>query len=121
MRYCYCEAKVRSSNVSVVYVVRLRILKFSKAALQKSWGSMEPIEPPLDPPLSCVSWCLISSQCLKCVWCHTVKFFGLSSHALSCVYGGTPLNRHPSTADTHNITAVLHNLTLDSVVTRSTQ
>ena len=76
MRYCYCEAKVRSSNVSVVYVVRLRILNFSKAALQKSWGSMEPIEPPLDPPLSCVSWCLISSQCLKCVWCHTVKFLG---------------------------------------------
>ena len=49
MRYCYCEAKVRSSSVSVVYVVRLRII-FSKAALQKR-GSTEPIEPPLDPPL----------------------------------------------------------------------
>ena len=49
VRYCYCEAKVRSSSVSVVYVVRLRII-FSKAALQKR-GSMEPIEPPLDPPL----------------------------------------------------------------------
>jgi len=48
MRYCYCEAKVRSSSVSVVYAVRLRI--FSKAALLKR-GSMEPIEPPLDPPL----------------------------------------------------------------------
>ena len=47
--YCNCEAKVRSSSVSVVYVVRLRII-FSKAALQKR-GSMEPIEPPLDPPL----------------------------------------------------------------------
>ena len=49
MHCCYFEAKVRSSSVSVVYVVRLRII-FSKAALQKR-GSMEPIEPPLDPPL----------------------------------------------------------------------
>ena len=40
---------MRSSSVSVVYIVRLRII-FSKAALQKR-GSMEPIEPPLDPPL----------------------------------------------------------------------
>ena len=38
--------------MSVVYVVRLRIV-FSKAALQKR-GSMEPMEPPLDPPL--VRW-----------------------------------------------------------------
>jgi len=45
----HCEAKVCSSSVSVVYVVRLRI--FSKAALQKR-GSIEPIEPPLDPPLT---------------------------------------------------------------------
>ena len=49
VRYCYCEAKVRSSSVSIVYVVRLRII-FSKVALQKR-GSMEPIQPPLDPPL----------------------------------------------------------------------
>ena len=49
MHYCYCEAEVRSSSVSVVYVVRLRIV-FSKAALQKR-GSIEPMEPPLDPPL----------------------------------------------------------------------
>ena len=53
MRYCYCEAEVRSSSVSVVYIVCLRIV-FSKAALQKR-GSMEPIEtllpPPPDPPL----------------------------------------------------------------------
>ena len=48
VRHCYCEAKVRSSSVSVVYVLRLRI--FSKGALQKR-GSIEPIEPPLDPPL----------------------------------------------------------------------
>ena len=45
MRYCYCEAKVCCSSVSVVYVIR-----FAKVALQKR-GSMEPIEPPLDPPL----------------------------------------------------------------------
>ena len=51
MRYCYCEANVRSFNVSVVYVVRLRIV-FSKTALQKR-GSMGPMEPPLDPPLAC--------------------------------------------------------------------
>ena len=44
----YSEAEVRSSSVSVV--VRLRIV-FSKAALQKR-GSMEPMEPPLDPPLA---------------------------------------------------------------------
>ena len=50
MRYCYCEAEVRSSSVSVVYVVRLRIV-FSKAALQKR-GSIEPMEPPLDAPLA---------------------------------------------------------------------
>ena len=50
MHYCYCEAEVRSSSVSVVYVVRLRIV-FSKAALQKR-GSIEPMEPPLDPPLA---------------------------------------------------------------------
>ena len=40
------EAEVRSSSVSVVH---LHIV-FSKAALQKR-GSMEPMEPPLDPPL----------------------------------------------------------------------
>ena len=34
VRYCYCEAKVRSSSVSIVYVVRLRILIFSKAAIK---------------------------------------------------------------------------------------
>ena len=45
---CYCEAQVCSSSVSIVYVVRLHI--FSKAALQKR-GSIEPNEPPLDPPL----------------------------------------------------------------------
>ena len=39
--------------MSVVYVVRLRI--FSKAALQNR-GSMEPIEPPLDPPLVTSDW-----------------------------------------------------------------
>ena len=50
--YCYCEAEVHSSSVSVVYVVRLRIV-FSKAALQKR-GSIEPMEPPLDPPLGCL-------------------------------------------------------------------
>ena len=49
VRYCYREAKVRSSSVGVVYVVHLHI--FSKAALQKG-GSIEPIEPPLDPPLT---------------------------------------------------------------------
>ena len=48
VRYCYREAKVCSSSVSVVYAVQLRI--FLKAALLKR-GSMEPIEPPLDPPL----------------------------------------------------------------------
>ena len=44
--FCYFEAEVRSSSVSVVYVVRLRII-LSKA----KWGSMEPMEPPLDSPL----------------------------------------------------------------------
>ena len=43
MRYCYCGAKVHCSSVSVVYVV-------CEGTLQKR-GSMEPIEPPLDPPL----------------------------------------------------------------------
>ena len=38
-----------SSSVGIAYVVRLRIV-FSKAALRKR-GSMEPMEPPLDPPL----------------------------------------------------------------------
>ena len=52
MRFGYCEAEVRSSSVSVVYVVRLRIV-FLKAALQKR-GSMGPMEPPLDPPLIAV-------------------------------------------------------------------
>ena len=46
MRYCYCEAELRSSSVSIV---RLQII-LSKAALQKR-GSIEPMEPPLDPPL----------------------------------------------------------------------
>ena len=41
-----------SSSVSVVNVVSLRIV-FSKAALQKR-GSMEPMEPPLDPLLKWV-------------------------------------------------------------------
>ena len=49
VRYWYYEAEVRRSSVSVVYVVRLRIV-FSKASLQKR-GSIEPMEPPLDPPL----------------------------------------------------------------------
>ena len=48
-QYATVEAEVRSSSVSVVYVVRLRIV-FSKAALQKR-VSMEPMEPPLDLPL----------------------------------------------------------------------
>ena len=52
MRYCYCEAKVCSSSVSVVYVVRLRKI-FSKVTLQKR-GSMD-IEPSLDPPLPTMS------------------------------------------------------------------
>ena len=39
VRFCYCEVEVRNSSVSVVYVVRLRIV-----ALQKR-GSMEPTEP----------------------------------------------------------------------------
>ena len=43
------EVEVCSPSVSVLYVVRLRIV-FSKAALQKR-GSMEPMEPPLDLPL----------------------------------------------------------------------
>ena len=43
------ETEVRSFSVSVVYVVRLRIV-FWKAALQK-WGSMEPMELLLEPPL----------------------------------------------------------------------
>ena len=44
------EAEVHSSNVSILHVVRLHIV-FSKAALQKR-GSMELMEPPLDPPLT---------------------------------------------------------------------
>ena len=43
------KLKVHSSSVSLMYVVHLCII-FSKAALQKR-GSMEPMEPPLDPPL----------------------------------------------------------------------
>ena len=35
----------------IAYVVRLR-MPFSKAALQKRAGSMEPMEPPLDLPLT---------------------------------------------------------------------
>ena len=50
VRIATVEVEVRSSSVSVAYVVRLRIV-FSKAALQKR-GSMEPMEPPLDPPLA---------------------------------------------------------------------
>ena len=42
VHYCYCEAEMRSSCVSVVYVECLCIV-FSKAALQKR-GSMEPME-----------------------------------------------------------------------------
>ena len=42
VRYYYCEAKLRSSSVSVVYGVRLCIV-FSKASFQKR-GSMEPME-----------------------------------------------------------------------------
>ena len=44
-----CESKVCSSSVSKVYIVHLRIV-FLKAALQKR-DSVEPMEPPLDPPL----------------------------------------------------------------------
>ena len=53
MRYYYCEAKLRSSGVSVVYGVRLCIV-FSKASFQKR-GSMEPMEH-LDPPLKPGVW-----------------------------------------------------------------
>ena len=49
MRYCYCDAEVCSSSASIVYVIRFCIV-FSKAALRKR-GSIEPMEPPLDPPL----------------------------------------------------------------------
>ena len=47
MRYCYCEAKVRSSSVSTF---AHNIFEGSPSKR----GSMEPIEPPLDPPLMCV-------------------------------------------------------------------
>ena len=43
MRYCYCEA---SSSASVVYVVRLRMLIFSMAALYKSGVPWNPMNPP---------------------------------------------------------------------------
>ena len=66
MRYCYCEAEVRSSSVSVVYVVRLRIV-FSKAALQKR-GSIEPMKPPLDPPLwRGKVWSILSQELCQCL------------------------------------------------------
>ena len=42
-----------SSSVGVVYIVHLRIV-FLKGALQKR-GSMEHMEPPLDPPLNITS------------------------------------------------------------------
>ena len=45
------------TDVSIVYVVHLHIV-FLKAALQKR-GSMEPMEPPRDPPL----YQLLSSCC----------------------------------------------------------
>ena len=48
------EVEVRSSSVSVLYVVRLHMV-FSKAALQKR-GSMEPMEPSLDLPLYIGPW-----------------------------------------------------------------
>ena len=50
IHYATVEAEVRSSSVSVVYVVHLHMV-FLKAALHKR-GSMEPVEPPLDPPLN---------------------------------------------------------------------
>ena len=59
-RYCYCEADVCRSSVSLMYVVRLRII-FSKAALQKR-GSIEPMEPPLDLPLVQLRNCHFSSS-----------------------------------------------------------
>ena len=49
VRYCYCEAKVRSSSVIVVNVVCLRIVFFegspSKDGFHGTHGT------PLDPPL----------------------------------------------------------------------
>ena len=44
--FCYFEAEVCSSSVSVVYIVCLRII-LSNAKR----GSIEPVEPPLDLPL----------------------------------------------------------------------
>ena len=43
MRYCYCEAKVRSSSVRVVYVVRLRIV-FSRQPYKSGvpWNPLDP-------------------------------------------------------------------------------
>ena len=43
VRYCYCEA---SSSASVVYVVRLRMLIFSMAALYKRGVPWNPMNPP---------------------------------------------------------------------------
>ena len=53
--YCCCEAEVRSSSVSIVYTLHATFAhSISKVALQKR-GSMEPMEPPLDPPLYVVT------------------------------------------------------------------
>ena len=87
MRYCYCEAKVRSSRVGVVYVVRLRII-FSKVALQKR-GSMGP---PLDPPLrTSVHLGDVAEHCcgpFHIVHAHSYRY----SHGISILLGlGTPL------------------------------
>jgi len=72
VRYCYCEAEVRSSSVSVVYVVRLRTV-FSKAALQKR-SSIEPMEP--TPSGSATELCceIVRTKMFWLQWLSIVKY-----------------------------------------------
>ena len=37
LSYCYCKAKLRSSSVSVVYIVRLRLIFFEGSPSKKGF------------------------------------------------------------------------------------
>ena len=69
--------------VNVVYIVRLRIV-FWKAALQKR-GSIEPMEPPLDPPLQTQEHMVCASLTTghNCSHCHNVQHF--SNITILCI------------------------------------
>ena len=89
------EAEVGSSSVSIVYVVGLLIV-FLKAVLQKR-GSMEPMEPHLDPPMMMV---------VACSTRHIIVYQGLETAAANNMICSVVFGSLSNTLKKDNVTQI---------------